>query len=146
RLDQQLVLADLAKHQVAAVIQDGEGRHWCPDEPAPGGGEGPDLEAIILGASQHVGHADGMRADAMADLRRIRGHPLELHHHDKRSQGGIRGWLRTRRHQRLPFSWFLWPDRFAAPPPSRNRCLPACQCVLAIKSDYAGEDRTLPPK
>jgi hypothetical protein len=103
RLDQQFVLADLAQQQVAAVVQDGERRHRRPGEPAPGRAEGPDFEAVILGAAQHVGHANRVRANPMADLRRVRRYPLELHHHDKRSQAGIRSLLRTRRHQCLPF-------------------------------------------
>src|SRR3954470_660004 len=47
RLRQQRVVAYLAQEQVAAVLQNGEGRHWRLRESAPVGSEGLSLEAVI---------------------------------------------------------------------------------------------------
>ena len=82
RLHQDLVLAGLAEHQEAAVAQDGNGRQR---RAAPAASQSRPvrarLEPELLGAAQHLGHADRVRSQPMADLLGIGRDALEAQQH-----------------------------------------------------------------
>ena len=89
RLDERLVLADLAEQQETAVVQPHDPRQRRINKPFPGGLARSRLEAELLGATQHLGNADCSRAESMTDLLGIGAETVKTQQHDQSREARI---------------------------------------------------------
>jgi hypothetical protein len=86
RLDQDLVLAGLAEQQKPAVAQSGDSRQRRAGQAVPPRLGLAGLQAELTGAAQHLGHADRVGAELMADLCRIDAESMETQQHHERGE------------------------------------------------------------
>jgi hypothetical protein len=89
RLDNCLVVPDLADDDETAITQHRDAGHRRRGEAPPARSVGPRLEPQFLGAAQHLGHADRPVSDAMADLLGIGPDALKPQHGHKDGKAGI---------------------------------------------------------
>jgi len=85
RLDDRLVVADLADEQELAVVERGNGGQGRGREPLPSRAVGLDFQTHFLGAADHVRDADSVFAQPVAQLLRVGADAMEPQQHD---QGG----------------------------------------------------------
>ena len=90
RLDQDLVVARLAKQQKATVALGRDGRKRRRLQALPGDGAGARSESEFLGTAQHLLDADRRAAELMPDLVRIGPDVMETQQHDQGSKPGVR--------------------------------------------------------
>jgi hypothetical protein len=86
RLDEDLVLANLAEQQKPAIAQSSDCGQRRTSQPVPSRPGLARLQAELPGAAQHLGHADRVGAELMADLRRIDAEPVEAQQHHERGE------------------------------------------------------------
>ena len=86
RLDEDLVLANLAEQQKPAVAQSSDCGQRRTGQPVPSCPGLARLQAELPGAAQHLGNTDRVGAELMADLRRIDAEPMKAQQHHERSE------------------------------------------------------------
>src|SRR5205823_6418101 len=89
RLDQCPLVRDLAEDQEPPVAQRRDRRHWGAHEALPARRDRPRLHPQLLGAAQHLGDADRLRPETVADLLGIGPEPVKAQQRYQRRQALI---------------------------------------------------------
>jgi hypothetical protein len=90
RQDDSLIILDLPEHQETALAQNRDARQRGVGQPISSGRDCTRPQAMLLGATQHLGNSDRRGAQLMTDLLRVRTGAMESQQHNQRGKALIK--------------------------------------------------------